>query len=70
MTFLAVAVPSGHPEPMDGRYIFTVESKLYGVADTLYANRRDRVLQSWMHRGGGTELWLLRWRDPSTAGAR
>ena len=69
VTFIAVAVPAGHPEPVDGRYVFTVESKLHGVADTLYANRRDRVLDSWMHRSGGSNLWLVRWRDPWAAGS-
>jgi len=54
-------------EPGGAPIVIRVASHLHGSYDSLVIAPRDILLRERMRRGGGSELWLARWR-PAAAG--
>lgn len=61
VTHVVVTVaPPRAPGP--GPIVLEVPSPLYGARDSVLARPGDLVLREPLRRGGGSELWLVRWR--------
>ena len=65
VTQVVLIVPAGRPPAP--RLDLEVASAVYGTTDHVPLDARDPTLRVWTRRGGGAEIWLVRW--PAGAGS-